>query len=116
MNKRLERLQKATLYSMDGFKAALRNENAVQEEMLLLIPVVILALLFGETGVERALLIGSWLIVIITELLNSAVEAVVDRVGTEWHELSKQAKDLGSAAVFMALTLAAVVWACVLLG
>lgn len=116
MNSRIERIVNATKYSMQGLRAALGSEKAVQEEFAILVPAVVLGLWIGETGVERALLIGSWMVVIITELLNSAVEAVVDRFGTEWNEYSKLAKDLGSAAVFMALALAAVVWGCIVFG
>ena len=77
--------------------------------------VIPLGLWLGETGVERALLVGSWLLVMIVELLNSAVEATVDRFGPELHKLSGRAKDIGSASVLLSITLAATVWALILL-
>lgn len=113
---RCRRIINAFHYSMKGLNTVVRHEAAVQDELLVLVPVVVLALLLGDTGVEKALLIGSWVLVIIVELLNTAVESLTDRVGTEWHPLSGQAKDIGSGAVFVAMCLAAIVWLCVLLG
>ncbi|NJB66799.1 diacylglycerol kinase (ATP) [Desulfobaculum xiamenense] len=101
---------------MAGLRTAIRKEKAVQDELLILVPVIVLGLVLGDGGVEKALLIGSWLVVIIAELLNSAIEAVTDRVGTEWNELAGQAKDMGSAAVFVALCLAGLVWLLVIFG
>ena len=106
----LTRLIRAFGYSMQGFAGCFRHEAAFRQETaasLLLIP---LALWLGHNGVERALLIGSWLLVPLTELLNSALEAVVDRIGPEHHELAGRAKDIASAAVFLALVNAAVCW------
>ena len=110
----LTRLFNALGYSRDGLRSAWKNEAAFREETFLAIIAIPLALFLGETGVDRALLIGSILLILIVELLNSAVEAVVDRVSDEHHELSKRAKDIGSAAVLLTLTLAATVWALVL--
>jgi diacylglycerol kinase (ATP) len=106
----LRHLLNATNYSWAGLKAAWRNEEAFRQESLLFFCLTPVALWLGNSGVERALLIGSLLLVFITELLNAGIEATVDRIGSERHELSKRAKDLGSAAVFIALINAAVVW------
>ena len=110
----LARLVRATGYSMLGFKAAFRHEQAFRLEIYLLILLAPLGYWFGEDGVERALLIGSLLIVPVVELLNSGLEAVVDRIGRDQHELSGRAKDVGSAAVFLSVVLVCVVWLLVL--
>ena len=101
-------------WSLSGFRAAL-GEAAFRQELALFLVLAPLGFWLGDNGVERALLIGSLLLVFITELLNSAVEFTVDRIGTDLHPLSKYAKDLGSAAVFVALVNAVVIWALVLL-
>jgi diacylglycerol kinase (ATP) len=111
-----EHLIKATGYSLAGLRAAVRHEEAFRQELVALVIAVPLALWLEKTGVARALLIGSCLLVIVVELVNSAIEAVIDRVGPERHELAGRAKDLGSAAVFCAIVLAVVVWVLVLLG
>lgn len=105
----------AALYSWKGLKTAFRKEAAFRQELLLAVILAPLAVWLGRTGVERALLIGSVLLVLIVELLNSGLEAVVDRFGDEWHKLAGRAKDMGSAAVFIALVNVVVVWAVVLL-
>ncbi len=115
-NTGLRRLLNATRFSWQGLCAASRHEAAFRQELAASIVLLPLALWLGQTGTERALLLGVWLLVLITELLNSAIEAVVDRFGGEQHELSGRAKDIGSAAVFIALLNAAVVWGLVLLG
>ena len=94
----------------------MRRERPFQQELIVGAAGVPLAVWLGGDGIERALLIASLLLVLIVELVNSAIEAVVDRVGAERHELSGRAKNLGSAAVFMALVNVVVVWALVLLG
>ncbi|MFZ1827872.1 MAG: diacylglycerol kinase [Candidatus Competibacteraceae bacterium] len=109
------RLVNATGYSWAGLKAAWRNEEAFRQEGLLCATLVPLALWLGDSAVERALLIGSLLLVVIVELLNSGIEAVVDRIGLERHELSGRAKDIGSAAVFVALLNAGLIWLLILL-
>ncbi|EKO3903643.1 diacylglycerol kinase [Vibrio fluvialis] len=114
-DKGLRRIIKATKYSFQGFQAALKHEAAVRQELALLLILTPVSLLLNVTNIEKVLLIGSLFIILITELLNSAVEAIVDRVGTEYHELSGRAKDIGSAAVFVALANAAVVWGIILL-
>ncbi len=100
----------AVIYSWDGFKAAWTNEMAFRIETVVIALLLPIGLWIGETVVERALLIGSSMLVLITELLNSAVENVVDRIGTERHILSKQAKDLGSAAAAVSMLTAAIIW------
>lgn len=96
---------------MLGLRAALKYEEAFRLELMACIVLLPLALWLGNTGVERALLTGSLLLVLLVELLNSGLEAVVDRIGIEQHALSGRAKDLGSAAVFIALLNALLVWA-----
>lgn len=100
----------AMLYSFKGLKAACRYEEAFRLELLACVVMLPLALWLGQNGMERAMLVGSLLLVLIVELLNSAVETVVDRIGTEYHVLSGRAKDIGSAAVFMALVNVAIIW------
>lgn len=107
----LQRIIKATGYSMAGLKAAWKNEAALRQEIFLLLILLPSALVLGRNGMERAVLIAVCLFVIITELLNSAVEAVVDRIGPEQHPLAGRAKDLGSAAVFISLITVVLVWA-----
>ena len=109
-DKGIYRLLMAFVYSFAGFKAAWRNEAAFRQESIATIFIIPVGLWLGETWFQRALLIGIWLIVIITELTNSAIEAIVDRIGPEYNELSGRAKDLGSAAVFVSLLACAVVW------
>ena len=113
-DKGIRRLIKAAGYSFKGLAAAFRHETAFKQEVVLSPILILLALWLGEGGVEQALLIMSWLLVLMVELVNSGIEAVVDRVGTEHHELSGRAKDVGSAAVLLALVNAAVVWLLVL--
>ncbi len=110
LEKAATRLWRATGYSLAGLQAAFQHEQAFRQEVYMLFFVVPLGLWVGDTGVEKVLLIGSWLIVMLAELLNSAVEAVVDRIGSEEHELSGRAKDIASAAVMVALALAALTW------
>lgn len=112
----LRRIINATRYSVAGFVAAARHEDAFRQELMLAAAAVPLGILLGTNGVERALLVGSVLFVLVVELLNSAVEATVDRVSLEDHTLAKRAKDLGSAAVMLSLVTMGVVWGLVLLG
>ena len=112
--KGLRRLLNALGYSRDGLAAAWKNEAAFREEVLLACITVPLALYLGQTGVERALMLGSILFILIVEILNSAIEAVVDKASPEMHELAKRAKDMGSAAVLFSLINAAIIWACIL--
>lgn len=100
----------STRYSLKGLKAALLHEVAFRQEAGLCIPLLPLAWWVGETPVEWILLMGSWLFVMVVELLNSAVENVVDRIGPEFHELSGRAKDISSAAVMLALGVSGLTW------
>lgn len=112
----LRRIINAFGYSIAGFKACYKHEAAFRQELLALLLLLPLGLWLGQTGVERALLLGSLLLVPLVELLNSGIEAIVDRFGGEIHELSGRAKDIGSAAVFLAILLASAVWLLVLSG
>lgn len=110
-----QRVINATGYSVKGLKAAYINEAAFRQEIWCAIILFPLALILGDTHIEKILLIGTIFLVLITELLNSAVESVVDRIGSEFHELSGRAKDIGSAAVFMSMVLLAITWILILL-
>lgn len=109
-NKGLNRIIKACGYSIAGLKAAWREEAAFRQESLLMIVMVPLAFWLGETVLEQMLLIAVCVLVVIIELINSAIEAVVDRISDEHHVLSGRAKDIGSAAVFVSILLVVVVW------
>lgn len=106
----LKRIIKAGYYSMKGFKAGLANEAAIRQEMALAVILTVAAFFVADGLVPLILLISFPWLTVVVELLNSAVEAVVDRIGTEWNELSGRAKDLGSAAVFVMLALNVLVW------
>lgn len=110
----VKRVIKATGYSIQGLKAAFKHETAIQQEFMLLAVFTPIAFMLDVSIVEKILLIGVFVIVFICELLNSAIEAVVDRVGTDHHELSGRAKDIGSASVFVALIFAFSTWVGVL--
>ena len=109
-NTGIRRLIKASGYSLQGLAAAFRHETAFRQELAVTVLLLPLALWLGQTGPQRALLIAVWMLVPLFELMNSAIEAVVDRIGPERHELSKRAKDMGSAAVFISMVTAALVW------
>ncbi len=106
----LLRIVRATGFSMSGLGAAWRHEAAFRQECLLAAVLVPAAFWLGQDAVQIALLVGTCVLVLIVELLNSAVESVVDRVGTDHHRLSGRAKDMGSAAVFISLILTVFVW------
>lgn len=110
------RLWNAFHYSLAGFKAAYQNEDAFRQETLLAAVLIPLALFLPAGAIGKALMIASVLLVLIVELLNSAVEATVDRISLENHHLAKRAKDIGSAAVLLSLINLAVVWLLVLFG
>ena len=112
----LQRVWRAFHYSLEGFRAAYKCEDAFRQEALLAALLTPVAFFLPVTGVGRALMIASVLLVLIVELVNSAIEATVDRVSLDRHHLSKRAKDIGSAAVFLALSNVVIVWACVLIG
>ena len=112
-NRGLFRFIKAAEYSWLGIKATYRYEEAFRQETWLTAILTPVAIYISTSGVELALLLGSLLLILIVELLNSGLEAVVDRIGTEQHELSGRAKDIGSAAVMLALINAAIIWFCI---
>ena len=104
---------RAALWSLQGLKAAWLHESSFRLEVVLFVVLAPIAARFGGTGVERILLIGSMLLVIAMELMNSAVEAVIERYGPEHHELAGRAKDMGSAAVFVLMANVILVWGCI---
>lgn len=112
----LRRVWNAMFYSIEGLRAAYRHEDAFRQEVLLATLLIPLALFLPASGSGKALMIAAVLLVLIVELLNSAVEATVDRVSLEHHLLAKRAKDIGSAAVMMSLANVVVVWLLVLFG
>ncbi|MCK3657856.1 diacylglycerol kinase [Pasteurellaceae bacterium Pebbles2] len=112
----LTHLINSTRYSLQGLKSAVKNEAAFRHELFLGIFAVPLAFWLGDDKFEIALMLGAYLLVLITELLNSSVECAIDRIGTEYHELSGRGKDQGSAAVFVALVNCAVVWLLMIFG
>lgn len=109
-NSGIRHILDAFRYTYAGLKAAWINEWAFRLEIILLVVVVPLGLWMGTSSSQRAILIGSYFIIPLTELLNSAIESMVDRIGRERHELSRRAKDMGSAAVFLAICTALIVW------
>jgi len=106
----IKRIIDAAGYSWQGLSAAVKHESAFRQELFMCLILVPAAFWLGQTAVEYALLIGSLLFVLIVEILNSAIEAVVDRMGDEVHELSGRAKDMGSAAVMLSLLNVVVIW------
>lgn len=114
-NTGIKRLLYATHYSWKGFKSALTNESAFRQELILLISLTLLCFYLDVTGIERLALIGSVALILIVELLNSAIESVVDRISTEHHVLSGRAKDYGSLAVLISLIMAVSTWLVILL-
>ncbi len=109
-----KRIIAATQYSWQGMRAAYKHEAAFREELWASVILIPLGFWLGQNGVEKALLIGTVLLLPLVEIMNSAIEAVVDRIGEEHHELSGRAKDMGSAAVAIAILLLIVVWILVL--
>jgi diacylglycerol kinase (ATP) len=112
----LRRVINACGYSLSGLAAAARHEDAFRMELVLVAVLMPLALWLGQGGVERALLISCLILVLIVELLNSAIEATVDRISFENHRLAKRAKDIGSAAVMLSLVNAGIVWLFIILS
>ena len=111
----VKRIYAAFFYSMQGFRTAWKTEHAFRQEIMLVLPAVVIALSLPVSSLKKLALIGVMIFLLIVELINSAIEAVVDRVSFEHHPLSKNAKDFGSAAVFLACVLAALTWAVVVL-
>jgi len=112
----LKRIWNAFFYSLDGLAAAFRHEYAFRVDLLLALVLIPVALAMPVSGVAKALMIASVILVLVAELINSAIEAVTDRISLEQHELAKRAKDLGSAVVLISLINVAVVWLLVLFG
>jgi diacylglycerol kinase (ATP) len=112
----LKRVWNAFFYSLEGFQAAWKHEDAFRQETLLALILIPLAFLLTDAPLERALMVASVLLVLIVELVNSAIEATVDRISLENHQLAKRAKDIGSAAVLISLANVLAVWGLVLLG
>lgn len=106
----IKRLINAFFYSVEGFRACFRTEEAFRQEIYLTALMVPAAFWIGDTNVEQIVLLGSVVLVLITEILNTAVERAIDRISTDRHTLSKEAKDMGSAAVFMALVFCGFAW------
>ena len=113
-NTGFKRIYLAAQYSARGLTATFQNEEAFRQEVYLSLVLITLAFYLGENAVQITLMIGSVLLVMIVEIFNSAIETVVDRIGTERHELSGRAKDMGSAAVFVAFINVVVVWGLIL--
>ena len=109
-NRGFLRVWRAFGFSFQGMRAAFVNEAAFRQELFVFILIAPLGIVLGRTGVERALLVGSWVLVLVVELLNSAIEATVDRFGEEHHDLAGRAKDMGSAAVLIAIGLSILTW------
>ena len=112
----IPRIIDACGYSLKGMRTAWKNESAFREELIAAVILIPIAMWLGDGSVQKVLLISSVLLVLIVELLNSAVEATVDRIGPELHELSGYAKDAGSAAVFVSLCNMCLVWVLILLS
>lgn len=110
----ITRIVNAAGYSWLGFKAAYKNEAAFRQELWLAIILIPAGIYLGETLLDKALLVSSILFVLVVELLNSAIESIVDRIGNEPHELSGRAKDMGSSAVFLSITITIIIWLAVL--
>ncbi len=104
----------ASEYSLRGFRSALANETAFQQELFISLCLTVATFFFDITSIERLALIGTLILILITEILNSAIECVVDRISEEHHLLSGRAKDYGSFAVFLSLLLAAITWLTIL--
>lgn len=115
-NTGLTRVIKAAGYSAKGLKVALKHEAAIRQELAMLVLAIALVCVFDLSVVERILMLGVVVLVFIVELINSAIEAVVDRIGVEHHELSGRAKDIGSAAVMVALFFAGFTWLYILIS
>lgn len=110
----IKRPLRAVYCAICGLKSVFKDEIAFKQEVLLSIAVIPLALVFGATAVEKAILIGSWFLVLLVEIINSAIEAIVDRVSLEFHPLSKKCKDIGAAAVLLSIVNAITIWTIIL--
>ena len=112
----LQRLWNALFYSLAGLRAAIQHEDAFRQEALLAVLLIPMALLTSASGVGKAMMVGSIILVLIVELLNSAIEAAVDHTSLDQHQLAKRAKDIGSAAVLLSLLNVVSIWVLVLLS
>jgi diacylglycerol kinase (ATP) len=112
----IKRILKAFYRAICGFKAVFQKDFSFRQEVFFTIVVIPSALFFGATAIEQAILVGSWLLVLIMEIVNSSIELLVDRISLEIHPLSKKIKDMSSTAVLMALINAIVVWVIILTG
>lgn len=115
-NTGFKRIYNAFFFSLHGFKACFRTEEAFRQEIYLAVIMIPLAFWVGNGAVEHCLLVGSVLLVLIVEMLNTAIERAIDRISFEKHDLSKEAKDMGSAAVFIMLVLAGFIWVTIVGG
>lgn len=113
--KGIKRFINAILFSIAGFKSTWQHEEAFRQEIVVAVFLIPIALWLSESHIEKILLIGSIVLVLIVEILNSAIEAVVDRNGDEFHELAGRAKDMGSAAVMLAILTAITIWLVILI-
>ncbi|NOZ52073.1 MAG: diacylglycerol kinase [Gammaproteobacteria bacterium] len=111
----IRRIINAGGYSINGFTAAFKHEAAFRQELAFALVLMPIAIWFGETNIERAILVASLLLVLIVELMNTAIEATVDRIGPEQHALSGRAKDVASAAVLLSLVNVVIIWAIIFL-
>jgi diacylglycerol kinase (ATP) len=112
----IKRPLKAIYCAICGLKSVFQDEIAFKQEVFLSIAIIPLALILGETAVEKAILIGSWFLVLLVEIVNSSLEALVDRVSLEYHPLSKKCKDIGAAAVLLSIVNAIIIWTIILFG
>ncbi len=113
--KGFKRLVNTIFFSFAGFKAAWVNEEAFRQEVIIFLLVVPLAIWLGENNIEILLLISTVILVLVVELINTAIETVVDRVGVEYHELAGRAKDIGSAAVMLSILMAIMTWVLIII-
>lgn len=111
----IKRIFSAFLYSIDGFKSAWRNEHAFRQELVLVVAGIVIALILPVSAFEKLMMIAVLMLILVVELINSAIEAVVDRVSLERHSLSKNAKDFGSAAVLLTCVIALATWTVILM-
>ncbi len=110
----MDRIFRAFMYSLAGLKQTFINETAFKQEVFCSFIIIPLGFYLGEYSIEQAILIGSWILVMIVELINSSIETTVNRISTEQHKLSGQAKDIASAAVFIAILNGIIIWAIIL--
>lgn len=113
-NKGLKRIVNAFFYSVQGIRACMKTEEAFRQEVILAAVLIPFGLWFGESAAEKIILAGSLILILIVEIVNTAIERAIDRISFERHELSKEAKDMGSAAVLLSIILAVLSWGIIL--